>query len=249
MTHALYAAQQILTLIILITGFSGVVNNCKSQPVHEAAALTGIDKNLVLGKFSYRKHPDFVKVNSKYASKTVYLQTLVYVAFIRMFSEAQKQGITLQILSGTRSFYQQKAIWERKWQKYASMNPQERTKKILRFSAMPATSRHHWGTDVDLNSLTNSYFEKGEGKKVYDWLVLHGPTYGFYQVYTAKAGGRTGYSEEKWHWSYLPLANSYLQYYNQHITYSDIAGFEGANWAQKLDVIELYVNGVGGLDK
>ncbi|NJK84501.1 MAG: M15 family metallopeptidase [Saprospiraceae bacterium] len=44
-------------------------------------------------------------------------------------------------------------------------NPQERALKILKYSSMPGTSRHHWGTDIDLNSFSNSYFEQGEGKK------------------------------------------------------------------------------------
>ena len=32
---------------------------------------------------------------------------------------------------------------------------------------MPSTSRHHWGTDLDLNNLNNSYFTSGKGKKIY----------------------------------------------------------------------------------
>ena len=49
---------------------------------------------------------------------------------------------------------------------------------------MPSTSRHHWGTDIDLNSLNNSYFSSGKGLKEYDWLTTNANHYGFYQVYT-----------------------------------------------------------------
>ena len=46
-------------------------------------------------------------------------------------------------------------------------------KEIMKYSSMPSTSRHHWGTDIDLNSLENSYFEKGEGKKYsIGWLQM-----------------------------------------------------------------------------
>ena len=98
---------------------------------------------------------------------------------------------------------------------------------------MPTTSRHHWGTDIDLNSLSNSYFEQGKGKKEYEWLIENANKYGFYQVYTSKENGRTGYNLEKWHWSYLPLASEYLKFYNANITYKDISGFKGSEYSEE----------------
>lgn len=109
---------------------------------------------------------------------------------------------------------------------------------------MPATSRHHWGTDIDLISLNNSYFDKGKGKKEYEWLKMNANNFGFYQVYTNKKNGRTGYNLEKWHWSYLPLANEYLDYFNKYVTYDDIDGFMGAEISKRVNIIERYVNGV-----
>jgi LAS superfamily LD-carboxypeptidase LdcB len=109
---------------------------------------------------------------------------------------------------------------------------------------MPGTSRHHWGTDIDLNSLENSYFEVGEGLKVYQWLLQHAHEFGFCQPYTSKATGRTGYEEEKWHWSYTPLSVPLLQQYMNTITLEDISGFQGSETAAQLDVINTYVAGV-----
>ncbi|MGY8911587.1 MAG: M15 family metallopeptidase, partial [Flavobacteriales bacterium] len=60
----------------------------------------------------------------------------------------------------------------------------------------------------------------------------------------SKENGRTGYHEEKWHWSYLPLSKIYLNYYNQQITYKDINDFEGAEFAKEIDIIKNYVNGI-----
>jgi len=50
---------------------------------------------------------------------------------------------------------------------------------------MPGTSRHHWGTDVDLFSLDNKFFESGDGKIWYSWMVQNAAKYGFCQPYTA----------------------------------------------------------------
>ena len=203
-----------------------------------------ITKKFVLGKFNYRNNEAFVKVKSAHSSKTIYLQKETYKYLVEMFAAAKKAGVHLKVLSGTRNFYEQKAIWERKWEKYKKLEPLERSKKILEYSSMPTTSRHHWGTDVDLNNFENAYFETGKGLKEYQWLITNANDFGFYQVYTSKKNGRTGYKEEKWHWTYLPLAKKYLSYYNKNITYEDINGFKGANLAIENQMIVNYVNGV-----
>ena len=219
--------------------------NVKLDSINE----TAITKNFVLGKFDYRNHELFTKANAVHASKNLYLNKKVYSTFIRMFNQAKTDGITLKIISGTRNFAEQKAIWERKWKKYKNLEPIERAKKILEYSSMPSTSRHHWGTDIDLNSFANSYFEKGQGAKAYKWLLKNANSYGFYQVYTDKTTGRSGYNLERWHWSYLPLASKYLSYYNTHVDYSDILGFKGSELAKELHIIPNYVNGISEKSK
>lgn len=226
--------KNLLLLLLFVAPF-----NLKAQFTSK-----DISKSLLLGKLDYNENVDFVKVNDDHASKTTFLNKEVYDAFLKMYEKASSDGIELKIISGARNFEHQKAIWERKWQRLADIDPHSRTQQILEFSSMPSTSRHHWGTDIDLNNLENSYFESGQGKKEYDWLVKHAPEFGFYQVYTSKNSGRTGYSEEKWHWSYLPLANRYLQAYNSVVSYDDIEGFEGAFLAEEYKMISHYVNGV-----
>lgn len=203
-----------------------------------------ITKDFVLGKFDYRSDSTFSKIKSPYTSKEIYLKTETTDAFLKMYNEAQMAGIELKIISGTRNFDEQKVIWERKWKKYQNLEPLQRAIKILEYSAMPGSSRHHWGTDIDLNSLNNSYFHRGKGLAVYEWLKTHANQFGFYQVYTDKDQGRTGYNLENWHWSYLPLANSYLDFYNNHIINEDIDGFSGYDQAQEVKIIQDYVNGI-----
>lgn len=250
---------------LLICAFYCLACNTNSKPAPEDTDLTKdtvaetsavalpyvnnevplkITKEFVLGKFEFTTDTTFTKVLPQHATKTIWLKKEAYEAFKKMYAAALKDGVTLSIRSGMRNFNYQKGIWERKWEAYKNLEPLERAKKILEFSSMPTTSRHHWGTDMDLNDLNNSYFESGTGEKVYNWLLQHGAEYGFYQVYTSKDTGRTGYNMEKWHWSYLPLAKQYLDFYNQHITYKDITGFKGAELAEQLDVIKLYVNGI-----
>lgn len=215
-----------------------------------------VDKNYLAGKFDPASHPLFIKLGDEHArgsARGAYLRKEAYEAFIKMSAAARQDGVELFIISATRNFESQKRIWENKWEGRTLVQGinlttvkdlKERARLILLYSSMPATSRHHWGTDMDLNSLDNSYFESGEGLKIYQWLTAHAADYGFCQPYTSKSGGRTGYEEEKWHWSYLPLSGEFLEQYNKQVQYADIKGFAGSEISKSLDVITQYVNGV-----
>ncbi|MDT0558820.1 M15 family metallopeptidase [Ichthyenterobacterium sp. W332] len=216
----------------------------KPKNILAKLATPKISKERLLGKIDYKNDSLFVLVESKYVSKPLYLNTVCFDSFKLMFNAAKNDGIDLKIISGARNFNYQKRIWERKWQTFSNLNPKERSQKILEYSAMPSTSRHHWGTDIDINSLSSSYFNSGKGAIEYNWLSKNANRFGFYQVYTSKESGRTGYNEEQWHWSYLPIASQYLDDYNAIITVNDIIGFNGAETAESLNIISDYVNGI-----
>lgn len=203
-------------------------------------------KDRLTGRFDYTKDSDFVLVNSKYSTRTSYMQKEAYLKFVEMSELAEKAGISLKVFSGTRNFKEQVGIWNRKWEKFFVKNDSiGALKTILTYSSMPSTSRHHWGTDIDINCVDGSYFESGRGLKEYNWLCENASNFGFCQVYTSKKNSkRTGYEMEKWHWSYLPVATKNLENYNKLIMYSDIKGFKGSNLASKIKSIENYVNGI-----
>lgn len=207
----------------------------------------------LLGQFDPATHPNFTKIPSPFSSKpNLYMRKEAYEAFIRLHEKATLEGINLTILSATRNFNQQKSIWERKWQldKYIGKSDLEKARDILKYSSMPGTSRHHWGTDIDLNSLEPAYFKQGKGKIIYDWLCANAPTFGFYQTYTSKTSGRLGYEDEAWHWSYMPLSREMLSQFNHTISYEMLNGFKGYEQGSSLRVFEVFVNGIDeGLKK
>ena len=79
------------------------------------------------------------------------LQT-VNLKFNQMKNAAKKEGINMKIVSGYRSFNRQKLIWNRKFlnNQKQGLNPLENINKIILYSTIPGTSRHHWGTDIDI---------------------------------------------------------------------------------------------------
>ena len=80
------------------------------------------------------------------------LQKEAFDAFQDMKKAALKEGITIKIVSGYRSFNRQKNIWNRKYNLYISQGlvPNEALQKIIEYSTLPGSSRHHWGTDIDI---------------------------------------------------------------------------------------------------
>ncbi|MEM7369346.1 MAG: M15 family metallopeptidase [Bacteroidota bacterium] len=217
-----------------------------------------IDVKYLLGQFDPAKDTNFERIPNQYSggnARGTYLRKETLEAFGRMHAAAKADGVTLTIISSTRNFWRQKAIWEAKWtgaRKVGGKNlsvstpdPTQRAKTILLYSSMPGTSRHHWGTDIDINNLTNSYFASGKGLKEYQWLTAHGHEYGFCQPYTPKGEDRSsGYEEEKWHWSYAPLGKDYLASYQELVNLDMIEGFKGSEAARPLDVISNYVFGI-----
>ncbi|MDH5657334.1 MAG: M15 family metallopeptidase, partial [Spirochaetia bacterium] len=158
-------------------------------------------------------------------------------ALKKMYQAFRKQNpdTPFWIQSSTRNFWDQKRIWESKWEgrtrvggkklNLSHKDPEKRAKKILEYSSMPGTSRHHWGSDLDFNKLYNSYFESGDGKILYGWLEKNAADYGFCQPYTDGRSG--GYNEEKWHWSYRPLASKFLKDWNDIFSGRQVQGFHG----------------------
>lgn len=208
------------------------------------AQYPDISKEHLLGKYQPDKDSLFVNVPQKYCLLRVeYIHKDVIKPFIAMYEAAAKEGVNLGIISAVRTFDVQKWLWNQRY--YSSSNPKSVAKYVLNYLAMPGTSRHHWGTDVDMMSTKLNYFETEQGRKSYQWLVDHAAEFGFYQVYTS--GRAKGYNEEKWHWSYMQVAKEFQKQYRQKITYDDIFGFNGAETAKELMVIEDYVFGIDSI--
>lgn len=145
-------------------------------------------------------------------------------ALEEMKRAAVTEGIHIEVVSAYRSFERQKEIFEAKYEQYTSQGftPAQSITKIIEYSTIPGTSRHHWGTDLDLidanavrpkNVLQPEHFHgKGPFCKLKEWMDLHSETYGFYEVYTDNPL-RKGFKYEPWHFSYAPVSRPMLAEY------------------------------------
>lgn len=211
----------------------------------------------LMGRFNPKKKAGFVKIPKKYASRAgMYLRQEALNAFIKMHRAAKKDGVNLKVRSATRNFSDQKRIWEKKWLGKRRLSdgtnvakdiadPKQKSLKILEYSSMPSTSRHHWGTDIDLNSFNNKWFEHGKGLVLFQWLNANAAKYGFHRPYTEKDANRPhGYNEEKWHWSYTPLSVPMTRDAKRLLRDQNITGFLGSETAVQIAVVKHYILGV-----
>ncbi len=161
--------------------------------------------------------------------------------FIKLAAEAKKDGFDLQVISGFRSYEQQVNIWNRKALgkralldsdghplDYDKLKPKEIVAAIMRWSAIPGASRHHWGTEIDVfdgNGLEASQVQltpqevasDGPMGQLHLWLderIQNNLSFGFFRPYEIDNGG---VAPEKWHLSYAPVSNNYTQAYSLEV--------------------------------
>jgi LAS superfamily LD-carboxypeptidase LdcB len=155
-------------------------------------------------------------------------------AFESLCRDARNAGFDIQVVSGYRSFERQLKIWNAKASgqrvllneqgaamDYAAMDQQALLHAIMRWSALPGTSRHHWGTDIDIYdalAVPSAYQvqlspqevnQGGVFDALHCWLdqrIQTGESHGFFRPYEYDRGG---VAPERWHLSYAPLAGRY----------------------------------------
>lgn len=148
--------------------------------------------------------------------------------FLRLRAAAARAGFDLVPQSAYRDFDRQLRIWNAKFNGEAPVNdasgrPIEalalpasaRIDAILRWSALPGASRHHWGTDLDLidraavpsgyrvRLVAEEYAPAGPFGPLLAWLEANAGRFGFFRPYR---GVLSGVQAEPWHFSFAPLA-------------------------------------------
>ncbi len=113
-------------------------------------------------------------------------------ALDEMFAAAKKDGITLKVVSGFRSYETQKTLYGN----YVKRDGQEAAD---RYSARAGHSEHQSGLSFDLNSTNTSFADTKEGK----WIAANAHKYGFIVRYPEDKEEITGYMYEPWHVRYL----------------------------------------------
>lgn len=176
-------------------------------------------RNQLIGK----GNPDIV--GKSYTSK---MHKTAKQAFLKMKAEAAMENINIEVVSAYRSFQRQKEIFEGKYKRFTKegLTPEKTLEKIIEYSTIPGTSRHHWGTDLDIIDanaprpanvlMPENFHGTGPFCKLKMWLDDHAEKFGFFEVYTDN-GNRKGFKYEPWHFSYAPVSIPMLKAYKEQI--------------------------------
>lgn len=160
----------------------------------------------------------------------------VVAPFFRLRNAAAREGFDLVVLSGFRSFESQLSIWNRKVRgeravldsdakpiDISRMSDRDLVFAILRWSALPGASRHHWGTDLDvydaaarpegyeIELIPEEVDSGGMFGPLHDWLdrrMSRSESFGFFRPYDLD---RNGVAPERWHLSCAPVADPLLE--------------------------------------
>ena len=170
------------------------------------------------------------------AALSVAVHRDVVKPFVALQALAAGAGFDVAILSGFRSFDTQLSFWNRKARgelpvldsdarplNIASLTERELVFTILRWSALPGASRHHWGTDFDvfdaaarpdgyeIELVPAEYEGEGMFAPLSAWLderIANRSSFGFFRPYDRD---RSGVAAERWHLSYGPLAAEFAR--------------------------------------
>ncbi len=155
----------------------------------------------------------------------------VWPAFHALQRDAMEAGFELAIASGFRDFERQRSIWNAKATgqrelldsagnalQFDTLSAPQVMRAILRWSAVPGASRHHWGTDLDVydkRAVSADYRVRlipeeaapgGVFAKLHRWLdeqIASDNSHAFFRPYQYDNGG---IAPEAWHLSYAPIA-------------------------------------------
>ena len=158
------------------------------------------------------------------------------VGLVDLKLRAEKDGMKLTLASGFRGFEAQRRIWNAKALgrrdlvdingsilDFASLDDEQIVNAILRWSALPGASRHHWGTDFDVFDASALPLGKnvqlvpqeavagGPFEKFSSWLDENLEASGFFRPYQKDRGG---VSPEWWHISFAPLSEKFMTAYS-----------------------------------
>jgi len=156
--------------------------------------------------------------------------------FRALRAAARERGFEMAVDSGFRSFERQLSIWNRKAAgelavldsesrplDVKAMAPRAVVHAILRWSALPGASRHHWGTDLDVFDAAarpEGYAVQlvpaevdagGMFAALHEWLderIAAGTAFGFFRPYDRDRGG---VAPERWHLSHAPSARVFAR--------------------------------------
>jgi LAS superfamily LD-carboxypeptidase LdcB len=207
----------------------------------------------------FNSRPEIFGLNRTHLLNNPYdLLPTVSKSFEHLQKSALNKGIHLKAVSTFRSFEAQKNIWNLKASgkrtllndnggpiNFNSLKPVEVMRAILRWSAFPGLSRHHWGTDLDVidqnylnvnpdykvQLIPSEYQKGGPFDGLGDFLNNELKDSDFFRPYVVD---RNGIAPEPWHLSHKSSVKNFDNYKIQ-----DFLDFLNSSHCEDIELLEV----------
>lgn len=141
---------------------------------------------------NYKPVNPYKEITKDYLYGGDYIEDYVMNAYLEMKNDALKEGISLKITSGYRSYSVQEEL-------YDSYKQRDGKEAADTYSARAGYSEHQSGLCFDLNGTNRNFINTKEGK----WLNDNCYKYGFTLRFPEGKEEYTGYMYEGWHFRYV----------------------------------------------
>lgn len=172
----------------------------KEQTCNEVNGKEHVYKDQCLPE-GYEPELLLLSPRATYLTTTQQLSVRGKIMVEQMITDAEKDGMCLVVISGYRSFEDQKKLYNRTTEK--------------EITAIAGGSEHQTGLAVDLGAcpmfkgVRNDAIDRPELSKnfeelpEYEWMTKNANKYGFVQSFREENKQETGYPAESWHWKLI----------------------------------------------
>ena len=191
-------------------------NNNKEQDLKNVIAIVNVNKDkeeytdtkkadpekkelILVNKYNYLdkdyKPNDIETISNWYAYENNKASKKILEEYIKMFEDAEKEGLKFIISSSFRDYNEQ----EETYNEILEESGEEYAKK---YASLPGYSEHQTGLAFDILTM-GTLTDEFEKTKEFEWLKENSYKYGFIIRYPKGKEQITGYDYEPWHYRYV----------------------------------------------
>lgn len=157
-------------------------------------------------KLTQDYNPELKVIDARYNPNSLKFDSRAVDALNQMCADAEKDGVSLVVISAYRSISKQTSLYNNKVDRLVAQGKSrdEALTAAAAEVAIPGTSEHNLGLAVDFNSTEQSF----ENTKACKWLKENAERYGFVNRFPKDKQDLTKIIYEPWHYRFVTVEHA-----------------------------------------
>ena len=157
-------------------------------------------------KLTQDYNPELKTIEARYNPNSLKFDSRAVDALNQMCADAEKDGVSLVVISAYRSISKQTSLYNNKVDRLMAQGKSRDDALVAAAAevAIPGTSEHNLGLAVDFNSTEQSF----ENTKACKWLKENAERYGFVNRFPKDKQELTKIIYEPWHYRYVTVEHA-----------------------------------------